>query len=492
MKSLTNVLNTENLTPKERILLLAKNDISLELENKEILTKADILAITSWKAKNSYEASEYNKYLNAWETYHSLTIDAQTQYLNSQVAFLQAFKIIEMAMWMPFSKFKKVIDNIMEDNKDIALNNLLENCGIEYDHLIHKMTLESLSPELKSNLIALSPDFEIDDSYFIEEEVLYNIIKVGDELSQDEVSTIAYKILDSIKWNFVELLQKKDGYISEYIFGSYFAGLPMIKVLHKWAEFTETKYTNDEDLKIIFSKQDNIRNVLYVTLTRWIQSGLFINEFTPLFMSSDTETCNSVNTTKPHNEIFLEWLHIKNTQKQIIDEYIGSGKLEYQQRIKSINNHTLTDNLITGKSIYNLRTDNNFVAEFRSSIDQYVYIAYIIEFMKNQGFMERCQKLLGFQPLFKNVASIYEVDTEKNLNEYVEQLQADFKILRASLHCINDTISEELYVHLDSKYIIEVYIDDMIDGKYLDNPIISDVTERYQSEFKRILGGEWK
>ena len=63
MKSITAMLQSGNLTPKERVLLWVHDAVNKDLTGKEILTEADKNAlITNWRPENNWEVQEYNKY----------------------------------------------------------------------------------------------------------------------------------------------------------------------------------------------------------------------------------------------------------------------------------------------------------------------------------------------------------------------------------------------------------------------------------------------
>jgi hypothetical protein len=87
MKDLTKLLGKGNLSPRERILLVIKNDAHRQKTGKNLVTEADIAALTiNWKPKDYREAEQYNKYLNVWSSFQYLETDMQTNYLTTQLS----------------------------------------------------------------------------------------------------------------------------------------------------------------------------------------------------------------------------------------------------------------------------------------------------------------------------------------------------------------------------------------------------------------------
>jgi len=219
MKSIHKILSDSNLTPSERVILLVQSDVDTDQGKPELLSKADRNAISEgWTPKNNTEVREYNTYQKGWKFEGGLALDMQTQYLNTEIQVLKAGKMIEFALWAPLEQFKRTFDKIGKVNESKALENLLKNSGIEYDHLVHQLVMENLSDELKADLLALSPDFETDNSYFKEEEKLYNFLNNKEHLNKENKNELATLILSSIKWSLVKLLKEKKNLMLDTIY----------------------------------------------------------------------------------------------------------------------------------------------------------------------------------------------------------------------------------------------------------------------------------
>ena len=78
MKNLANLLRKADISPRERIVTLVKNDVYKEKNGKGILTDSEIYSLSKgWKPKNSYEVDEYNKYYEASRLEATMKLDAQ-------------------------------------------------------------------------------------------------------------------------------------------------------------------------------------------------------------------------------------------------------------------------------------------------------------------------------------------------------------------------------------------------------------------------------
>ena len=86
MKDLTNIIQKGNLTPRERALLIVKHDAHLVKTGEALLSEADLVALTNWRAQTNTQAEQYNNIINLWDLYQKLQIDMQTIYLTTQLA----------------------------------------------------------------------------------------------------------------------------------------------------------------------------------------------------------------------------------------------------------------------------------------------------------------------------------------------------------------------------------------------------------------------
>ena len=87
MKDITKMLRKGNLTPKERVLLVIRNDAHFQKTGKELISEADMVALTiNWKPQDYRETEKYNQYIDLWDMFGRLEFDMQTNYLTTMLA----------------------------------------------------------------------------------------------------------------------------------------------------------------------------------------------------------------------------------------------------------------------------------------------------------------------------------------------------------------------------------------------------------------------
>ena len=75
MKNLANILRKSNLSPKERIITIIQNEVYKEKNGKGTLTDSEIYALSQgWRPRDSHEAKEYNRYLDASKLERSINV----------------------------------------------------------------------------------------------------------------------------------------------------------------------------------------------------------------------------------------------------------------------------------------------------------------------------------------------------------------------------------------------------------------------------------
>lgn len=163
MKNINKLLQKKNLTPKERVKLLAYNAINKERTGKVLLTEAEEKAIgEAWIPQNNQEVIEYNKYSKAWRTWGRAELDVQTCYFRGREAFENLKMILIEVMRYP---------RILEIND--ALTHLKTLC-IEKDEeareILHKniknieTAINSIYPKTTTNI----PDHFSQNKLFID------------------------------------------------------------------------------------------------------------------------------------------------------------------------------------------------------------------------------------------------------------------------------------------------------------------------------------
>jgi len=255
MKNLTALLQKGNLSPKERVLLWVHNVVNKDKTGKEILTEADKHALSEgWTPKDNYEVKEYNRYNDGWKNAVFAEIDAQITYFAATNNLLRAGRLIDMILLKnekhTLGFYKDFIKEHFESEDD-ALEIVIKNSGLEFDSLVHRYAFESLSEDLKSDILALDPDAKTESQYLDQEEVIADSFNGKNTLSKETKEKLADLMVENLYFE----------YGKDWRFDSYFAEIPAIEILKKWADYNKINYEiSDSDLEEAEKKQREARN----------------------------------------------------------------------------------------------------------------------------------------------------------------------------------------------------------------------------------------
>ena len=399
-KNISSLLQRGNLTPKERYLLLIQNDIVKAQTGKKILTEADKQALLNWQAKTKEEAREWNKYNEGWKLGGRAGIEAEFIYMQTLAEYYRKNIISTELVIYPFYRERlnalqalkkiKVVDikeaiKITNKQREQKLKN-----GIDFDYAIYQLAFESLSDELRKDILTLDEEAEYEPSYLEDEETIAGLIDKKGELTKAN------------KERYAELVAGRsyNEFAKEYQLHGSFASLPIMDIAKKWArdkgikprpkdyewlekikgglkrKGLEKKFEQDikhksddewlleEKLKEILEDyaRDNkttIKKILKETLLKWLEEGL---PYQPLVISEDKKTYNE-DTKLPHNELFKEWLKAKDKARATLQKLIDKDDLKTDQ--------TGQDRTITGGSLYAFKGDFEFIKKFKERVDRY-------------------------------------------------------------------------------------------------------------------------
>lgn len=335
MRDLSKILKKSNLKPKDRILLSIHNDISKMKEGKSVLTEADLYSLCeNWTPKDSFEAKEYNRYLNVWQALKFLDMDMQTTFLNSVIDIKDIEKIILYFILKTPDKYHDFWkDELDKEDQEKAFSLILKNTGIYYSSALHKMTFDSLPKDLQDDLLALDPESKYEHSYFTDEENLSKIMKDKKVLSKSDVNQIVSLVMDSISWNFEHITLLKERFFIRNLTHSYFAGIPISIFIKRMAKDLGIKYKNDDELKEELNKISNFKEEFKKSVKNEIEEGILFSEYIPLCNSEDFATCNEKDTVLPHNKIIDIWIKEKDKNRELIHKFIADA-LCFTDKIK--------------------------------------------------------------------------------------------------------------------------------------------------------------
>lgn len=573
-KNITSILQRGNIKPSDRVKLLVADDVSRERDKKALLTEADRHALSEgWTPKDNNEVKEYNQYNEGRRNIAFGELDAQTTYLNATVGFLRASKYVSYILYKNYGNYAKEGKTIKESIADRAFNSLLEKdkqgealnlvlgyLGLELDYTIYLYAFELAGEQLQKDLLALYPDAKTERSYLEQEEIIYNLFNGKDKLSQTDKEKLAELIAD-------ECFNKYSG---EWSFSGYFANLPLFELLGKWAFYYKEMPKKPEDLLKHLEKEKyadegeevadlfnsikkaltpkltayaekhntTIRELLKDTIIKWLDDGLFIKDFTPLYLSEDKATCNEQDTKLTHKELFKKWLDVKAEATKTIQGLIDKGELkttkktrEFKNLFKLINkeldkdraDRTLQENIrkhplyniknldinaviveetgqdemitetktiITGESLYNLKGDFNFVKDLREQAEDFKLLGALVLFLRECKFIKDYATLLGFLELYKRISKVFDEDLTYKIQGYIKSFNEDLESLKMEFLMLADDIMEANYKGDRVYYLSESYIEDLLTMPF-DPASVKPDTDKlkvYFDAFKQLFG----
>jgi len=167
-------------------LLLIQADILEETTGKKSLTKADKEALINWQAKTNKEVREWNRYNNGWKLSERARIEAEFIYMETLAENYRKNIISTELSIYPFYREHLNTLQALKRIKVVDINEAIEITkkqreeklkeGIDFDHAIYQLAFESLSDEIRKDILILDPEAEYESSYLDDEETIANLI----------------------------------------------------------------------------------------------------------------------------------------------------------------------------------------------------------------------------------------------------------------------------------------------------------------------------
>jgi len=550
-KNITSILQRGNIKPSDRVKLLVADMASKERDGKTLLTEADKYALSEgWTPKNNEEVREYNRFSEGWKNVAYAEMDAQTTYLQATNGFLRASRYIGYTIQKKRHDLKdkpikggiadKVIEGIFKKEDEAkALNLVLGYLGLKLDYTIYLYAFELAGEQLQKDLLALYPDAKTERDYLEQEEIIYNLFNGKDKLSQTDKEKLAELIADEC---FIK-------YAREWRFDGYFADLPLFELLGKWAFYYKEMPKKPEDLLKHLEKEKyadegeeeadlfnsikkaltpkltayaekhntTIRELLKDTIIKWLDDGLFIKDFTPLYLSKE-------------KEVFNKWLEVKAKATETIQGLIDKGELKTEKRkldkdradktlqenIKSHQLYTIknldvnaviidqtgqdetiteTETIITGESLYNLKGDFNFVKDLREQAGDFKFLGALVLFLNKCRFVRDYSTLLAFEILFKELSKTFETDLTYSIKKWMGIFREDLELLKREILMLDEDIMLANYKVDRVYYLSENYIEDLMTKTFDPDKIKPDMDGKikvYAGKIKDILQDDFK
>jgi len=464
MKDLTKILSKGNLTPRERALLVIKNDAHLIKTGKNLLAEADLVTLTkTWKPDNYREAEQYNKYIDLWDMYLKLEIDMQTCYLTTQLALSRLEHIATLFYYRKDDPKRHHYDlkTFITDEQDAEFRTFfLQHSGYEHDRLVHLQTFYSLPKDIQQDVLLLDPSVNSDHSYFWAEEQIARVVANKKELSDNDIDLLTKTIIDSIPWGQeLNLLEVKIS-VKQVIFNMHFGGYPLLNFGKRLASRHSIHYDSEDELRNKLAELDDLKYKLENVVRDTIKDGSFFDECTPL-CKSDGYLTHEGTTTLPHDKIMGLWMDAKDLAVQSIERHINSGDFTVYECPTRFFEVSLNKTYVTGKSLENTDLALPFVSDYLRQIDEmslYSYPAFLVH--KSNAF-DNYQHLLAFKDATIKLSEIIGVDLSDNVSSHLKAIiestnTLNFYLREMSEHMIcGSNNSKEI------KYPIQVFMPDL-------------------------------
>ena len=178
MKNITNILQRSHLSPKDRILACIHNQVEKSRSGKEILSDADIVAISkNWRPKHAFEVDDFNRYNDSWDMISCLKIDAQTAYLNTALALESASSLCILSLHPNDHLKKHLFKSVDDEFLDRAFSEFINNTGLEYEPLKDNPIVVQLVEEgvLSLKTVITHTDDEETKTILIDGESMYHL-----------------------------------------------------------------------------------------------------------------------------------------------------------------------------------------------------------------------------------------------------------------------------------------------------------------------------
>lgn len=494
MKNISKLLQKSNLTPRERIMLMIKNDIHRAKTGEGILSETDVHAVSgSWKPEKNYEVKEYNKYWKTWDLFVKLEMEMQSVFLGTLLRLQDLEKVLIVYFFdQDIAKRKALFPNKMSDeDKKLVTETILDYTGLEYDRFIHTQTFLSIPESLQKDMESLHPEVRRDHSYFDEEEELSRILKNKKKLSRKDIDKLAALFTGTISWKRVEAMESRGFKLANIVFNGYFAGYDMLNFAYKLAEKFDIEFEDENDLRKKVSELPKLRNEIEIIIREAIEDGLFTDEYTPL-CNSETFVTHEGKTKLKHKIIMSRWLKAKEKMTVEIQQHIDNGDLVIEEKTTSIFSISETTKIITGTSIYHFDDSHTFVQDYKKQVEILSYYGYMILAVHKNDVSETYGQLLAFKDVIQKMSDIVGEEVSPSGDTHINGVNEKIDQMNNLLIGIRDKMSEAVYMNTEVDFSIDMYFKEFIIDYSDAVPILKNGIEHFDKKAQEFLGNEWK
>lgn len=471
MKSISNMLGRGNLTPRERALILIQDDLTERMGGTSCLTQADIESLQNFKNSGgkygNFGIQDYNEIMRIWRMIDNIMLDSQTAFMNMNIEYLRLHRLFTMLFYGAQKESEHITKTLLKDYVPKGLLLLLKNSGLDYKRTIYNLAYSNLDPVTQQDSLLLYPDAKTEHHYFLSELFLakyYSDKKT--EISEQEKVEIINEILKSFSWDYLEKMNvlKHDG-LWQSFFNGYFAEVPHMEIIQRCAKYSNMHSKDEDTLRDIFigmlknNEVQAVKNIIRTGMSKWLDDGLFTQEYVPLCLSKRKETCNGSDTTKSHKEIMKEWQEKYAEAENIINGLVESKKLNIVVKTKKIHTFTFEETIITGESIFELDDTYIFAKEYRNQVENLMPAAVAISTVKNGIFLDWYTELSEVKKLLTGISRFIELDITPMVQKHIEGMNDELDIVNRQIDFIFEKYED--YSKFDTNFLIQYYPENM-------------------------------
>ena len=458
MKNISQIIAGGKMSPRDIISVIIHNDLESRKNGKFTLDESEREAIKNNIRKlDEHSNSVYATYYKKFEAEVYMNMDLQTVFLNTQVDILRVGKLADYLFWKGDEHKNTFVKFLEKDHdREKVLNFLLANSGLEYSRLIHRITWESTSQEMRDDLLALYPDIATEIEYLEDEEMIFDFFQKYPTPTDIDLKNLAVQITDRIPWDMLKHLQSSGlKYALRFLTG-YVISISGKDIVKKMAEYQGLNILQDEDLELLVSKTPNLKKEIEDTFFKWLKDGLFQTEFTPLCKSSGKATVNGVETKKMHREIIEVWVTEKKKAKEQIDNLIERGKLETKEFKNQYGDLSVAKTILLGTGIYELDEELTFVKDYKKQVDLLFEFAFCTHVILNKGFTQKMSEFKSFETVYFELSTYFNLDYGEDFKNRLQALQDLLDELLMQLTFSFDRILDNMFFNNDFNSLIEV------------------------------------
>lgn len=493
MKKISKLLQKSNLTPRERIMIMIRDHIHRIKTGEGVLSKADAYSVSQgWKPTENHEVKEYNKYFHMWDMFIYLEIDMQTVYFNILLDIAEIEKIF-MMYYFNSDKSKLITafeHQLSDEEQHEARTYILNQTGLEYDTVVHRLAFHSIPQSLKDDMISLHPEVAHDSSYFDEEEKIGNIIQGKKKISEKDKNDLANLFIDTLSWERMAFMESKGIKLGSIVFSGYYAGYDMMNFGYKLAKKFGIEYKDEKDLKDKLSELPQLQKELGIIIRESIENGLFIDEYTPL-CNSETYITHSGKTKLKHKVVMSRWLKAKQKAIDEVQSHIDDGTLVLEERGESIFNIFEPKTIITGESLATAPEALPFVQEYLEQVDILMVYGFMFDIMKHRDISDAYGQLLTYQDMANRVSTIVGEEATASPQKFFDQIHEKINQLDLYVRGIKDQMTDHMYMNHDFTYRIETFFNDFNLDMSNVEPSYNRSLELFDEKMMKKLGSEW-